>query len=207
MTVCFAGGTHILTTEGEIPVEELAPGDLAISPAGSAAKITWLGSYGVDLKASVDRAHLSPIKIMRNALSDGVPHRDLFLSGHHGLFIDGVIIPVRLLVNDLSIVRDDTLDSVVYWHIELLRHGFVVAEGAAAESYLEWRNRSYFTFSLGSPKRGPSPFAAPYALGGDVVDAASRRLRVRAEASRFSEAHDAFRTSKTPLSRDKNLPS
>src|SRR5579864_4633063 len=117
--VCFVAGTRILTTEGEIPVERLSPANFVISPTGSVAKITWLGSYAIDLKASADREHLSPIRIRQNALEDGVPHRDLFLSKHHGLFIDGVIIPVSLLVNDLSIVRDDTTDSVVYWHIEL----------------------------------------------------------------------------------------
>jgi Hint domain-containing protein len=205
MTVCFAAGTRILTTEGEIPVEKMSPGNLAISPTGTVAKITWLGSYAIDLKASADREHLSPIRIRQNALADGVPHRDLFLSRHHGLFVDGVIIPVRLLVNDLSIVRDDSMDSIEYWHIELPRHGFVVAEGAAAESYLEWRNRSHFTFSLGSPRQGSSPFAARYALGGDVVDAACRRLSVRAQASRFIEAHDALRATETSDGRNKNL--
>ena len=207
---CFAAGTRILTTEGEIPVEELSPGNFVISPTGSVAKITWVGSYPIDLKASSDRKHLSPIRIKQNALADGVPHRDLFLSRHHGLFIDGVIIPVRLLVNDLSIIRDDSMDSIEYWHIELPRHCFVVAEGAAAESYesyLEWRNRSHFTFSLGSPRQGSSPFAAPYAFGGDVVAAACRRLRVRAEASRFIKARDALRATETSDGRNKHLVS
>jgi hypothetical protein len=191
--VCFASGTRILTTAGEIPVEELSPDDFVITPKGSVSKIVWLGSYAIDLKACPDRKHLSPIRVRRNALGDGAPHRDLLLSRHHGLFIDGVIIPVGLLVNGLSIVCDDTLDSITYWHIELPQHGFVLAEGAAAESYLEWRNRSHFTFSLGSPRQGPCKIAAPYALGGDVVEAASRRLRVRAEATQFSEARDALR--------------
>jgi hypothetical protein len=205
--VCFAARTRILTTEGEILVEKLSPDNFVISPSGSISKITWLGSFEIDLKASPDREHLSPIRVRRNALEDGVPHRDLLLSRHHGLFIDGVIIPVRLLVNDLSIVRDDSMDSIEYWHIELPQHGFVLAEGAAAESYLEWNNRSHFTFSLGSPRQGPSQLAAPFALAGDVVDAACRRLRLRAEASRFSAARHAHQVSESFDVRKMSLPS
>jgi hypothetical protein len=205
--VCFGAGTRILTTEGELPVERLSPDNFVISPTGSVSKIIWLGSFGIDLKASPDREHLSPIRIRRDALQDGAPRRDLLLSRHHGLFMDGVIIPVGLLVNGLSIVRDDTIDAITYWHIELPQHGFVLAEGAPAESYLEWSNRSHFTFSLGSPGQGPAKVAAPYALGGDVVDATRRRLRVRAEACRFSEARDALRTGESVGGRSMNLPS
>ncbi len=186
--VCFVTGTRILTTQGEKPVEQLSVGNLVISPAGSVSKITWLGSYEINLKASPDREELSPIKIERSALKDGVPHRDLFLSRDHALFIDGVLIPVRLLVNDISIVRADNFDFVAYWHVELEQHGIVLAEGAAAESYLEWNNRSSFTRAVGRPKEGRSPLAAPFALGGDVVDAVHRRLQLRAEASAFGKA-------------------
>ncbi len=110
---CFAAGTRILTTYGEIPVEELSVGNLMISPTGSVSKITWLGSFDINLKASLSREDLSPIRIERNALGDGVPHRDLFLSRDHCLFIDRVLIPVRLLVNDVSIVRADTFDFII----------------------------------------------------------------------------------------------
>jgi hypothetical protein len=55
--------------------------------------------------------------------------------------MDGVLIPVRLLVNDMSIVRADDFDFVAYWHVELEQHSIVLAEGTAAESYLEWNNK------------------------------------------------------------------
>ncbi len=189
VTPCFAAGTRILTTKGEIPVEKLSVGNLVIAPTGSVSKITWLGSFEIDLKASLSRADLSPIRIERNALKDGVPHSDLFLSRDHSLFIDRMLIPVRLLVNDASIVCADTFDFVTYWHIELAQHGIVLANGAAAESYLEWGdNRASFTGTMGAPRRGRSKPAAPFALGGDVVAAAHRRLLVRAEALHFSKA-------------------
>jgi hypothetical protein len=148
----------------------------------------WLGSLEIDLKASPARQDLSPIKIERNALKDGVPHRDLYLSADHALFIDGVLIPVRLLVNDMSIARANNFDFVAYWHVELERHGIVLAEGAAAETFLEWGgNRSPFTRTAGAPRKGKSPLAAPLVLGGDVIDAIYRRLRLRAEASVFGK--------------------
>ena len=188
---CFTAGTRILTTQGEKPVEQLSVGNLVIWPSGSSSKITWLGSMEIDLKTSPDRQHLSPIKIERNALKDGVPHRDLYLSADHCLFIDGVLIPVRLLVNDMSIVRANNFDFVAYWHVELERHGIVLAEGAAAETFLPWGdNRSPFTRTSGEPGKGKSPLAAPIVMGGDVVDAVHRRLQLRAEASVFGKAQN-----------------
>lgn len=185
---CFVSGTRILTTQGEKPVEQLSVGNLAISPTGAVSKITWLGSLEIHLQTSLAREELSPIRIERNALSDGVPHRDLFLSRDHVLFLDGVLIPVRLLVNEMSIVRADDFDFVAYWHVELEQHGIVLAEGTAAESYLDWNNnRSSFTGAHGHPRQGRSPLAAPFALRGDVVKAVHRRLQLRAEASVFGE--------------------
>jgi len=160
-----------------------------ISPTGSVSKITWLGSVEIDLKASPARKELLPIRIEQGALGDGVPYRDLFLSRHHALFIDGVLIPVRLLVNDMSIARADNFDFVAYWHVELKQHGIVLAEGAPAESFLQWGdNRSSFTWTSGDPRNGKFPLAAPFALGGHVVEAVHRQLQLRAEASAFCKA-------------------
>jgi hypothetical protein len=89
----------------------------------------------------------------------------------------------------MSITRADNFDFVAYWHVELKQHGIVLAEGAPAESFLQWGdNRPSFTWTLGEPRNGTSPLAAPFALQGHVVEAVHRRLQLRAEASVFCKA-------------------
>jgi hypothetical protein len=72
------------------------------------------------------------------------PHRDLLVSPDHCLFIDGRLIPALMLVNDMTIVQERDRPSVHYLHVELDRHGILLAEGLPAESYLDTGNRAMF---------------------------------------------------------------
>jgi len=90
---------------------------------------------------------VAPIRIRRDAFTDGVPHRDLILSPEHSVPVTGtpdVLIPVRYLVNDSTVVREPTFGIVEYFHLELDRHGILLAEGLPAESYLDTGNRDFF---------------------------------------------------------------
>ena len=55
----------------------------------------------------------------------------------------GALIPVRYLVNGRSIARVER-GVVIYWHVELPRHGVLYAEGLPCESYLDTGNRWAF---------------------------------------------------------------
>jgi hypothetical protein len=85
-----------------------------------------------------------PIRILADAFADGVPARDLYLSPDHAVLVDGLLIPVRLLTNGASIVREVDCRAVSYFHIELESHDVLLAEGLPAESYLDTGNRGFF---------------------------------------------------------------
>ncbi len=89
---------------------------------------------------------MMPVRIMRHAIDGKIPHRDLYLSPNHALFIDGVLIRVKDLVNGETIVRAPMEDAVDYYNIVLDRHAVVLAEGAAVETFL-LRGDSYRTFT------------------------------------------------------------
>ena len=115
------------------------------------------------------------------------------LSPDHAVLIDGVLIPIRYLVNGATIVQQ-AVAEVTYWHVELPRHDLLLAEGLACESYLDTGNRASFE-NGGTVTRLHADFAAdrfarhvwatqscaPLVLDGPVREAAHGRLCARAE--------------------------
>lgn len=141
---CFTAGTLILTTRGEVAVEDLAEGDKIISPDGAEERIIWIGRRELDLTTALRPDVLRPVIIEPGALADGVPCRRLRLSPDHALYLDGVLVPAKALVNWNSIRQDHAAASVTYYHIELPSHGALFAEGAAVESFLDTGHRGIF---------------------------------------------------------------
>ncbi len=185
---CFAAGTRILTTRGEIPVEELAVGDLLIMPDGEEQPIIWIGVRRVENMRAFRRPEaVRPIIIQAGALADNVPARDLALSPDHALFFGGVFVPAKALVNWNNIYQDQRRDSVTYYHLELPRHGVIFAESAPTESYLDTGGRGAFD-NDDSPiidhparmqhRRDTEAFA-PFCYAGPQLDAIRARIAAR----------------------------
>jgi hypothetical protein len=142
--VCFAAGTRITTDRGEVAIERLQPGDTVITAGGSAEPVLFVGRRHVTLAGRADAMAMAPIRITAGALADGVPRRDLVVSPDHCMLLDGALVPARLLVNGSTILAEAGRAEVTWFHIELARHEVVLAEGAAAESWLDTGNRAWF---------------------------------------------------------------
>jgi serralysin len=141
---CFTRGTRILTPDGEIAVEELREGDLVCVEAGGARPVKWIGHRTIDLAVHPHPPAAAPIRIVKGAFGDDLPWRDLLLSPDHAIKVNGSLIPAVLLVNGCTIVQELLGRSVTYLHLELDRHGVVLAEGLPVESYLDTGNRAMF---------------------------------------------------------------
>ncbi|MEJ0019026.1 MAG: Hint domain-containing protein [Acetobacteraceae bacterium] len=141
---CFAAGTAILTEHGEVPVEALRPGDQVVTLTGATRPVHWIGHRRLDLTRHPDPRRAQPIRIRHDAFADGMPCRDLLVSPDHALFLDGVLVPARLLLNGSTIVQATECRSVQYFHVELDSHDILFADGMAAESYLDTGNRGMF---------------------------------------------------------------
>ena len=109
------------------------------------------------------------------------------MSPQHGLYLDGVLIPARCLI-DGDWVTQLAVESVEYFHIELPCHDVVLAEGLPAESYLDAGDRMAFDNGEAVIALHPD-FAnrvweanacAPLKMTGPEVERVRRRLVVTA---------------------------
>lgn len=137
-TQCFLRATRIMTDRGEVAVEALKAGDLVQTLDGGFAPIRWVGRSVYQKTARDWPADVKPIRIARSAISEGVPHRDLYLSPWHFLYLDGHLMPAKDLVNDMTITAATpaNTDTIEYFHVLLDSHDVLLAEGVAAESLL-----------------------------------------------------------------------
>lgn len=124
-------------------MERLRVGDVVPGPHGEGQAIIWLGHRSLACARHPRPQDAWPIRVRAGAFGDGVPARDMRLSPDHAVFVDGVLIPVRYLVNGATIVQERAA-RVTYWHVEFARHGVLFAEGLACESYLDTGNRGAF---------------------------------------------------------------
>jgi hypothetical protein len=185
--VCFLRGTAILTPAGEVPVEALRIGDLVETVRGTVLPIRWIGRQTFKKGGRSWPESVMPIRIARGALAEHTPHKDLYVSPLHALFLNGVLIPAGELVNGSSIVPalPHGQGEIEYFHIMLDSHEVVLAEGAPAETYLPCGNQESFSNFVeyerlypGEPWPTLTPFAPLVGYGGRAHLKALLRLGV-----------------------------
>lgn len=184
---CFVAGTRITAADGTVCVENLTIGALVLTASGESRPVRWLGHRGVDCERHPDPTAVWPIRVQAGAFAPNQPTRDLWLSPRHAVFVDGVLIPVETLVNGATITQVPR-DRVEYWHVELDNHDILLAEGLAAESYLDNGYRTCFAnggaFLEAHPDFMPKHQAdtcVPLLEQGPEVERVKVILRARAE--------------------------
>ena len=143
-TPCYCRGTLIATALGEVAVEELAIADEVVTMSGAVRPIKWIGRRSYGGRFVVGRKDVLPICIRAGALDESVPRRDLWISPHHAMYLDGTLIEAKDLVNGVSIVQAEHVEKVDYFHIELESHDVILAEGAPSESFIDDESRGTF---------------------------------------------------------------
>ena len=137
---CFVAGTLIASPGEPTLVEDIKVGQRVLTRSGAARRVVWIGSTTVTESMLRTEPHLRPVRIVREALGPGIPHRDLLLSPQHAILVSSALgthlVPCIALVDGHGIVREDPNSPVAYHHFQLESHDVVSAEGAWAETYL-----------------------------------------------------------------------
>ena len=183
---CYLRGTAILTDAGERAVEDLRIGDHLMTASGERRRLRWIGRRSYGGRFLLGNPALLPVCFTAGSLGRGRPHRDLFVSPPHAMFIDGILIPASDLVNGSTIKQVEQRDDVDYFHVELATHDVILAEGAPSETFLDDGSRGMFhnaaDFARLYPKaRVPTDYCAPRLADGPEVELVRRRLASLAE--------------------------
>ncbi len=183
---CYCRGTLIRTLGGDRRIETLKIGDKVMTMSGKAQLIKWIGKHAYHGRFIIGRKEILPICIKAGALDDNIPGRDLWISPHHAMYLDGVLIEAKDLVNGASIVQAERADKVEYFHIELETHDVIVAEGALSETFIDDDNRGMFHNAYEYRALYPdvaadaARYCAPRVDEGYELEAIRRRIALRA---------------------------
>lgn len=212
ITQCFLTGTHLLTPEGEVTVENLKAGDQVVTLENGqqvSKVVVWAGNMEVNVNHYENKGPLYPVRIKAHAFGLNQPCRDLLVTPEHTIYVDGGLIPARMLVNGRSIIVDTTIDKFTVYHIETEKHSILFSENLTTESYLNTDNRHMFkgdvanlnlTFDENADHQSwENDAAAPLTVARHQVEPIWQRLDRRAAQQGYAPV------SKPELTRDANL--
>nr|WP_254455547.1 Hint domain-containing protein [Komagataeibacter melomenusus] len=188
---CFLADSMIETPSGQCAVQDLRIGDEIIAYAAGSTltrRVIWAGRKKETVRMGLpDDEAGYPIRILRNAVAEGVPCKDMLITAEHCLFFEGGFIPARMLVNNRSVFYDRSITAYEYYHIETEEHSIIKADGMLTESYLDTGNRGTFQQNGAVVSIGRKPVrswaedaAAPLTVAPEVVEPVFRMLESRA---------------------------
>ncbi|MGD7069829.1 Hint domain-containing protein [Acetobacter sp. AAB5] len=189
--VCFLSGSMIRTPDGDVAVEDIQIGDQVVTFDWESNKsiprpVTWVGKTHATIRPDLPHDEAGyPVRILKDAIADGVPYKDMLITAEHSLFFDGKFVPVRMLVNGVSIFYDTSITSYDYYHVETEQHSVITADGMLTESYLDTGNRRAFRQEgkiatlRHATQSWESDAAAPLCVERAFVEPLFRKLKAR----------------------------
>ncbi|GBR45908.1 Hint domain-containing protein [Neokomagataea thailandica] len=190
---CFLAGSMIETPEGYKAVETLTANDKIIvlrNGEQTVEAVRWVGKTSRTVRQG---RHITasnyPVRVLKDALADGVPFKDMLITAEHCLFFNGNFVPVRMLVNNHSIFYDRSITSYTFYHVEMENHAIIIADGVLTESYLDTGNINRFHEGV---QIMPLPTsrnltwknaAAPLSTSRDFVEPLFKNILARAQSS------------------------
>ena len=136
---CFTPGTMITTANGDVPVEDIRPGDMVLTVDNGFQPVRWVGSRTVAGAELARHAHLRPIVIRKGAFGN---RRKMRVSPQHGLVVNdsGVerLIRAKHIVETMGgkFARVDwRCERITYIHLMFEKHELLYAEGGKTEAF------------------------------------------------------------------------
>ncbi|WP_255031730.1 Hint domain-containing protein [Acetobacter persici] len=200
---CFLAGSMIRTPDGDVAVEDIQIGDEVIAfdwrnNQNITRPVVWVGKTRAAVRPELSDDEAGwPVRILKDAIADGVPYKDMLITAEHCLFFKDSFVPVRMLVNGVSIFYDKSITSYDYYHVETEQHSVIMADGMLTESYLDTGNRSSFRQEgkivtlRGAVKSWEGDAGAPLNVARSFVEPLYRALEWRENSASCSHSSAA----------------
>ena len=143
---CFLAGTLIATAGGPVAVEALRIGDGVVTADGRVVPVKWIGRQTVVTAFGPGREN-GPVLVCAGALGPDLPVRDLRVTSDHALLLDGLLVQAGALVNGTTIrqmTAAELGERYTVYHVETAGHDVILAEGVAAETFVDNVTRRRF---------------------------------------------------------------
>ena len=138
--------THVMTPEGEVPVEWLATGDRVLTRDNGVQPVLWIGRVRVGRRDLAGMPWLAPVEIAEGALGQGCPTHPTWLGPGNRVLLSGAMVELHLGLEEALARAGDLVDgtSVIgrsgeathYTMLLLPMHEMVQANGLWAETLL-----------------------------------------------------------------------
>ncbi|MBB2170083.1 hypothetical protein HLH36_17335 [Gluconacetobacter aggeris] len=209
-TPCYLAGSMLRTPHGDRAVETLDIGDQLIAQDADTGaeiirEIIWVGKKAISVNPHrPDDESGYPVRVLKDAIAEGVPYKDMLITAEHCLFFDGHFVPARMLVNGRSIFYDRSMNHFEIYHVETEIHSILIADGVLSESFLNTENhRSFHRSSPVVPmKAAPSltwdDAAAPLGISRAFAEPLFRQIESHAIQAGHPVQDDAPALSEDP---------
>jgi len=186
---CFLAGSLIRTPYGECPVEALRDGDYIVCQKNGRDVACRIKAVVSGRTTVLPAGNLAPdeagycVRVRKDAFGEDLPKRDVLVTAEHCFFIKGVLIPVRMLVNGISIHYDTEILSFEYYHITLEEHGIIYVSDMPTESFFGRMACDRPVSRMRSAellRQERDRLAAPVAVNREIVEPVYRAIEARA---------------------------
>lgn len=142
--ICFLKGSMIMTSRGEVPVEDLGAGDMVMTVDDGLMPVRWISYTRHQWPGTPEK--FKPILIPTDALGLGRPYRDLIVSPQHRMLLRGPEVERKFGVKEVLALAKGLIGlngirwmngkrEAKYYHVLLDRHCILKVEGALTESF------------------------------------------------------------------------
>lgn len=149
---CFGPGTLISTTDGDLPIEWLCPGDRVITRDQGAQPLRWIGQYQLSAQQLAGDPTLRPVQIGADRFGPGAPSHPLTLSPQHRVFVSGPEIQyffgqecafatAKHLADQSDVQKNGA--GITYYHLLFDRHHVIRSNGLWTESLFANRAQNH----------------------------------------------------------------